>query len=107
MREQIAAAGRAEVLAKHTYGHRMERLLWRRSRRWHGSWSSPTVLPLSHTQVPAGTRSASAAGPVAVRARRYDPFYFGHARPEVLALVPERRGGSWTSAAERAGWARR
>ena len=70
-REKIAAAGRAEVLAKHTYGHRMEQILR----------TAEEVLSRTVVQ-PAATLAPSC---LAV----HDPVYFGHARPEVLALVPE------------------
>ena len=76
LREKIAAAGRAEVLEKHTYGHRMERLLREfesRSRATVGFIASPAPA-ISSIETTNGSQ---------------DPFYFGHARPEVLALIPE------------------
>jgi 2-polyprenyl-3-methyl-5-hydroxy-6-metoxy-1,4-benzoquinol methylase len=74
-REQIAAAGRQEVLEKHTYRHRMERVLdsVRRggpSRRWCPAHPPRRIEPLP---VPLGQ----------------DPHYFEFSRPEILALVPE------------------
>ncbi len=63
VRERIAAAGRAEVLARHTYRHRMERILESVSGR-----SSAASQPVD------GTAKSSA--------------YFGFARPEVVELVP-------------------
>jgi len=70
IREKIAAAGRAEALAHHTYGHRMEQILR----------ASEEVL--SRTVVPPAAPLAPSCSAV------HDPVYFGHARPEVLAMVP-------------------
>jgi 2-polyprenyl-3-methyl-5-hydroxy-6-metoxy-1,4-benzoquinol methylase len=70
IRERIAAAGRAEVLAKHTYRHRMEELL----RRCEN-----------------GTRTAVAVAqpvPASQRLMNKDASYYEHARPELAALVP-------------------
>jgi len=72
--EQIAAAGRAEVLEKHTYGHRMERLL------------RETEAALSRVVVGGESRGHGSAK---VERGHQDRVYFGHARPEVLALIPE------------------
>jgi GT2 family glycosyltransferase/tetratricopeptide (TPR) repeat protein/2-polyprenyl-3-methyl-5-hydroxy-6-metoxy-1,4-benzoquinol methylase len=71
LREEIAAAGRAEALARHTYLHRMARLL----REAESALAKVTVRP---------GLSLPAAGGSGLR----DPSYFGHARPEVLGLVP-------------------
>jgi GT2 family glycosyltransferase/tetratricopeptide (TPR) repeat protein/2-polyprenyl-3-methyl-5-hydroxy-6-metoxy-1,4-benzoquinol methylase len=101
VRERIAAAGRAEAIAKHTYRHRMERLL------------SEAEAALARAVVGSGSLQASEAGDIrsdpveraedtrptpsiASNGQRttndgpteHDPFYFGHARPEVMALVP-------------------
>ncbi|MFO1045208.1 MAG: glycosyltransferase [Planctomycetaceae bacterium] len=63
-REEIAARGRQEVLAKHTYRHRMEVIL-------------DTLAESVRTK------------PVAVvDSPRKDPTYFEWDRPDVLALVP-------------------
>ena len=71
VRERIAAAGRAEAIEKHTYRHRMERLL---------------------REVEAAGAQVTVGGHADNGHRRpepqHDPFYFGHARPEVMALVP-------------------
>jgi GT2 family glycosyltransferase/2-polyprenyl-3-methyl-5-hydroxy-6-metoxy-1,4-benzoquinol methylase len=74
-RERIAAAGRQEVLEKHTYRHRMERVLdaVRRggpSRRWCPAHPPRRIEPIP---VPLGQ----------------DPHYFEFSRPEILALVPK------------------
>jgi 2-polyprenyl-3-methyl-5-hydroxy-6-metoxy-1,4-benzoquinol methylase len=71
VREQIAAAGMAEALAKHTYRHRMERLL------------RAVEQVLARKAVPMGVYQAHRE-----RNGVQDPFYFGYVRPEVLALVP-------------------
>ncbi|MFI5461446.1 MAG: glycosyltransferase [Isosphaerales bacterium] len=96
VREQIAAAGRAEVLDKHTYSHRMQHLLTEAEQALARVVVQPAVLPFeplpdsgqaprsAALPVPSGSRLSSANGPDG-----HDPFYFGHARPEVLALVPE------------------
>ena len=91
LREEIAAAGRAEVVEKHTYRHRMEQVLQRAeaisSRRVVApdmpDVSSPTRGDTTEPGVltPGLASTASRAG--------HDPTYFDHVRPEVLALVPE------------------
>ena len=76
IRERIAAAGRAEALAKHTYRHRMERLLARRRKR---------ALATDRRS----SNPACIGGCPTVLGRRHDPFYFEHARPEIAgASVP-------------------
>jgi GT2 family glycosyltransferase/tetratricopeptide (TPR) repeat protein/2-polyprenyl-3-methyl-5-hydroxy-6-metoxy-1,4-benzoquinol methylase len=88
LREQIAAAGRALALSEHTYRHRMERLFRETIEQVGEGWRAwkPRV------------RDASARGACdAINDGRsveaawsgYDRFYFGHVRPEVLALIPE------------------
>ncbi|MFI5455270.1 MAG: glycosyltransferase [Isosphaerales bacterium] len=79
LREKIAAAGRAEALEKHTYGHRMERLL-------------REVESASRISVRNGHPTGGAVKQVAAGPGVSDPFYFGHARPEVMALIPETAG---------------
>ena len=69
LRTRIAAAGRAEVVARHTYRRRMERLL------------GDAARASARTSVAA---AAAVSAPVADRARSY----FEHERPELLALVP-------------------
>lgn len=68
-REKIAAAGRAEALAKHTYAHRMERLL------------REAEAALSRTSARVGFEESPVESFV-------DHSYFEHARPELLSLVP-------------------
>lgn len=69
-RERLAAAGRAEALAKHTYRHRMQELLrWcENGRKTMVSVSQPFMSPSAKTDK--------------------DAAYFEHARPELAALVP-------------------
>jgi len=84
IREKIAAAGRAEALARHTYGHRMEQILKAAEEVSSRIVIRPVVLSVeTHREGGQAPCSTAAGGSVA-----HDPFYFGHARPEVLALVP-------------------
>lgn len=94
IREQIAAAGRAEAAAKHTYVHRMREIL------------TAANQFLAKTVVPAAAGQAAAASPLqaplkpdaGVRNRgekarieakpNIDWDYYGYLRPELLALVP-------------------
>lgn len=69
-RERLATAGRLEALERHTYRHRVERILRALERQ---PSSVAAAVP-----VPAGAK-----------ARPQDPGYFEWARPEVLALIPE------------------
>lgn len=66
-RERVAAAGREEALAKHTYARRMERLL---------------------RAAEAGLSKSTASVPASFAADHRDGSYFGHARPELLELIP-------------------
>jgi 2-polyprenyl-3-methyl-5-hydroxy-6-metoxy-1,4-benzoquinol methylase len=77
-RERIAAAGRAEALARHTYRQRMERLLGEVDR-------APVQVAVSSAgpEQPAKVEEASALIQDAPA-----PGYFECARPELLALVP-------------------
>jgi GT2 family glycosyltransferase/tetratricopeptide (TPR) repeat protein/2-polyprenyl-3-methyl-5-hydroxy-6-metoxy-1,4-benzoquinol methylase len=70
VRDSIAAAGRSEALHKHTYRHRMERLL------------REVEHALARKVVPIAVQPQWGHGST------QDPFYFGYARPEILALVP-------------------
>jgi 2-polyprenyl-3-methyl-5-hydroxy-6-metoxy-1,4-benzoquinol methylase len=72
-REQIAAAGRAEALARHTYRQRMEVVL-REGLAW------PVAVPI-HAVVEAPFEDEEPDP-------RGDASYFEHARPELLALIP-------------------
>jgi GT2 family glycosyltransferase/tetratricopeptide (TPR) repeat protein/2-polyprenyl-3-methyl-5-hydroxy-6-metoxy-1,4-benzoquinol methylase len=84
-RERIAAAGRTEVLLRHTYRHRMKTLLAATSQH----------LERNRAVASAGiaTRSGALPGQAATEPsgtlpQGRDPFYFEWARPELLALVP-------------------
>jgi len=70
VRERIAAAGRDEVLAKHTYGHRMETLLD------HVRHALPAAASARVSRPTERTRPAK------------DRTYFDFLRPELLPLVP-------------------
>jgi O-antigen biosynthesis protein len=72
VREKIAGAGRAEALSRHTYSDRMGRLL----KEAEAALARVVVRPGAVSFTP-GTGLLQ------------DPTYFGHARPEILALVPE------------------
>jgi 2-polyprenyl-3-methyl-5-hydroxy-6-metoxy-1,4-benzoquinol methylase len=113
VRERIGAAGRSEAIAKHTYAHRMETIL----RRAEETLSRTLVQPPAATQVgprespPDHANGVGKSAPQALalwkapdlphpgdtqseiqnlesKMETPDPFYFGHARPEVVALVP-------------------
>ena len=75
LREKIAAAGRAEAIEKHTYFQRMERLLQAAEEA-----TARVVVPIAAVRIGSEQRPEHNA---------HDPSYFGHARPEVLALIPE------------------
>jgi len=72
LRERIAAAGRAEALAKHTYRHRMETVLESAGRGVLQQRARTTV------------KSAGNGSPVA--------GYYECARPELLELIPRSAG---------------
>ncbi len=74
-RERIAAAGREEVLARHTYRHRMEAILAAAARL-------PRALPAGPPAAPAPPAPGVEAQPA------QDGGYFEWDRPELLALVP-------------------
>jgi 2-polyprenyl-3-methyl-5-hydroxy-6-metoxy-1,4-benzoquinol methylase len=85
-RERIAATGRAEVLAKHTYRHRM-RVLLERIRASHICLQSAGTSS-KHTAA-VNPRISCRTHPPASGPRPFrDYSYFDHARPELLALVP-------------------
>ncbi len=75
LRAKIAASGRAEAIEKHTYFYRMELLLQEAEEA-----TARIVVPF--TALPA-------LADVSSEHNAHDPSYFGHARPEVLALIPE------------------
>lgn len=84
VREKIAAAGHAEAVARHTYRHRMETILEIIDRHAVVSVTQPAS-------------SASRSEPLSRVTERTDneasdprePGYFDHARPELLALIPQ------------------
>jgi 2-polyprenyl-3-methyl-5-hydroxy-6-metoxy-1,4-benzoquinol methylase/GT2 family glycosyltransferase len=76
VRERIAAAGRQEVLAKHTYRHRLEEIL----RVARGRVGAP-----GHGVARTALTPALSYGE---REKAGDLSYFDFARPEVLQLVP-------------------
>jgi SAM-dependent methyltransferase len=80
-RERVAAAGRAQALARHTYRHRMERLLAEAER---GLAQTAAAVPAAApTAPPAGSPPAGGGAPLGP-----DRSYYECARPEVLARVP-------------------
>jgi 2-polyprenyl-3-methyl-5-hydroxy-6-metoxy-1,4-benzoquinol methylase len=82
-RERIAAAGRAEAVARHTYRHRMQAVLERVERVLSGGRSirQPPHPAFGHPlPTPRGEGNRSCTGP--------DPGYYEFARPELLALIP-------------------
>jgi spore maturation protein CgeB/SAM-dependent methyltransferase len=94
-RERIAAAGREEALARHTYRQRMETLLNEVAKGLSARGMQvgdrqrhlPSV-PAGELAVGASAGTASANGDGSETAAG-DLSYFEFARPEVLALVPE------------------
>jgi 2-polyprenyl-3-methyl-5-hydroxy-6-metoxy-1,4-benzoquinol methylase len=76
VRERIAAAGRAEALARHTYRHRMEQLLEK---------VSPRYTQRALSDAPSSSSSSALPECTAVKA---DLGYFEFDRPELLALIP-------------------
>jgi len=111
-RERIAAAGRAEVVAKHTYRQRMETILQRcrearverreligRHLRDERRAAAETGNVRARADQPdhSGPRPSALVPPPATGSRPStlspQPFrdrsYFDHVRPELLALVPE------------------
>ena len=98
-RERIAAAGRAEVLARHTYRHRMARVLDAVSagsvRAVAGPRTTDGFGDAGRYRVPGDRHDETAVARGPARDRRdamtgplTDPVYFEHDRPEVAALVP-------------------
>jgi 2-polyprenyl-3-methyl-5-hydroxy-6-metoxy-1,4-benzoquinol methylase len=80
-RERIAAAGRNEVLARHTYRHRMEQILAVVEKALAHSYSPGSVGARTAAISPEGADDNERGGP--------DPSYFEFARTELLALIPE------------------
>jgi GT2 family glycosyltransferase/2-polyprenyl-3-methyl-5-hydroxy-6-metoxy-1,4-benzoquinol methylase len=102
VRERIATAGRQEVLARHTYRHRMETLLAEvakglEARGQAGEDCSRRLQPAVAPQASAcgygvaqdpPPKTPSADVRMSLADAR-DRGYFEFARPEVLALIPE------------------
>jgi GT2 family glycosyltransferase/tetratricopeptide (TPR) repeat protein/2-polyprenyl-3-methyl-5-hydroxy-6-metoxy-1,4-benzoquinol methylase len=85
LREKIAAAGAAEAVSKHTYRHRMEHLL--REAEEALARKAMAVVCRGPTDPTIANRASDL--PTQNGASHQDPIYFGHPRPEILALVPE------------------
>jgi O-antigen biosynthesis protein len=85
-RERIAATGRAEALAGHTYRHRMEHLLLEA-----GRCLATVALPCSiRSEVLPRPDGGPAPGPPADAGTPLGPdrSYYEFARPEILARIP-------------------
>ncbi len=111
VRERIAAAGRAEAIAKHTYGHRMEKALkgvedalskstisvgsversaTHQERGDDRTRIDPTAADAGGQKHWNGSSRALPGGLHPPYENAFpDPFYFGYSRPEVVALVPQ------------------
>jgi 2-polyprenyl-3-methyl-5-hydroxy-6-metoxy-1,4-benzoquinol methylase len=89
VRERIAAAGRAEALARHTYRHRMEQLLQKIPPARNGP--APRQEQKRDRPAEAESRSSPPSLPSALPAAavKGDLSYFEFDRPELLALIPE------------------
>ena len=93
LRERIAAAGRAEVLAKHTYDHRVAEMLAAVS--GHSSVATGNGPDISHDSRLDGCASMATALGVGQMTKdqgqvtsSHDHSYFGHARHDIASLVP-------------------
>lgn len=93
-REQIALAGRAEVLARHTYRHRMEAIL-ETVRAGSEDRSLPQPTTYSHAIQSAAnsgrstsSKSTSQHGTLRSTVAAKPNMYFEFDRPDVLKLVP-------------------
>ncbi len=84
-RERVAAAGRAEALAKHTYRHRMETLLAEAERRL-----ARVTAPATNgsTASPSGPGPGPAQAAVNGTPLGPDRSYYEFARPELLERIP-------------------
>ena len=118
VRERIAATGRAEAIEKHTYRHRMERLL----RSAEEALGRLSIGGLSVEGDSASARRASDGNGNAARAARLSTLRLRFVLVWMTITIRStsathgrrswswcrgRRGGSSTSAAARGGWARR
>jgi len=98
VRERIAAAGRAEALARHTYRHRMEALLGEvgrkletasaRSDRMNAVAAADPMNRVTTSAMPGPVDQGPANG-VSTQNNAGDLSYFEFARPELLALIPQ------------------
>jgi glycosyltransferase involved in cell wall biosynthesis/2-polyprenyl-3-methyl-5-hydroxy-6-metoxy-1,4-benzoquinol methylase len=94
VRQRIAAAGRAEVLVKHTYRHRMEELLrsvdgqckMQNAKRKIQNDASGRKLDCE--ELSRKTQDLSPKTSPQIQNPAYDPSYYNFVRPELLALVP-------------------
>lgn len=95
---RIAAVGRQEVLANHTYRHRMERLIDAveadRAASVRLSLSVRSADPVAPAAAPAVGGGAGGDGVARTNPSRpaRDLSYHGHARPELMALIPPTAG---------------
>ncbi|HUT93884.1 MAG TPA: glycosyltransferase [Thermoguttaceae bacterium] len=100
VRERIAAAGREEALARHTYRHRMQDMLGaiarrvpraeprRRSLSDGGPASSERQPSRTAVARPAGAPTQPVGGSGPVNGPQLDLTYFSCARPELASLIP-------------------
>lgn len=94
IRERMAAAGRAEVLAKHTYAHRMQHILSAAGQALAKSFHSASPSAAADKTSPQGsTASVPDAHDRDAEVRSQskpaiDWAYYEFPRPELLALVP-------------------
>ena len=89
VRERIAAAGRAEALARHTYRLRMESLLAAVEEELARTTVPVTPSPVAKApSAPPSHKDSIAPAISPERAAAFDPSYFDFARPEILALIP-------------------
>ncbi len=84
IRERIAAAGMAEAVEKHTYRHRMERLLGDVEKVVGRVAANVPLVQEKATAIGRGGLSSKEIGGLT----RHDSVYYGYARPEVLELIP-------------------
>lgn len=91
VRKKIAERGRKHILARHTYRHRMEKILSEVQKGAGRPTTPSTMKPVPSPSVGTtgkagiGARKADAA----IGAAPYDPGYFQFARPELLDLIPD------------------
>jgi 2-polyprenyl-3-methyl-5-hydroxy-6-metoxy-1,4-benzoquinol methylase len=86
-RERIAAAGRAEALARHTYRLRMEKLLSEVERKPESVSVPDEIGALLKQEKPNGAKTAN-PGTATLTGASPAPGYFEFVRPELLELIP-------------------